>query len=255
MTTMAFVQARMGSTRLPGKVLEPLAGRPALVRVVERLRAVPALAEVVVLTSALPQDEPIVECCRADGIPWFRGSEHDVLDRFHRAAQALGAQRLVRVTADCPLIDPEVVGRLLDLAAAQPTDAYASVATGAVGARSGWRRFPDGLDAETFSAELLATAWREAADPYEREHVTPFIWRRPKRFRVVVLEAEEDMGEERWTVDHPADLELVRELYERLCDGRERPFGFRDVLATLEREPGLRTRNAAHRAASGSVSI
>ncbi len=244
---MAFIQARMGSTRLPGKVLEPLADRPALARIVERLRSVPALEEVAVLTSDLAGDERIVELCRAGGIRCFRGSEHDVLDRFQRAAEALGARRLVRVTADCPLIDPEVVGRLLELAAAQPEDAYASVATGAVGAERGWRRYPDGLDAETFSADTLAATWREARDPYEREHVTPFIWRRPERFRVVVLEAEEDLGEERWTIDYPADLELVRAIYERLDDGSGRVFGLRDVLALLEREPQLRARNAAHR--------
>jgi spore coat polysaccharide biosynthesis protein SpsF len=246
MGTMAFVQARMGSARLPGKVLEPLAGRPALARIVERLRAVPVLDEVVVLTSSLTGDDRIVELCRVEEIRCFRGSECDVLDRFQRAAEALGTQRLVRVTADCPLIDPEVVDKLLDLAAGQPEDAYASVATGAIGAKAGRRRYPDGLDAETFSAGMLATAWHEASDPYEREHVTPFIWRRPERFRVVVLEADEDMGDERWTVDYPADLEFVRALYERLCEDGDRPFGFRDVLAVLEREPELRMRNAAH---------
>jgi spore coat polysaccharide biosynthesis protein SpsF len=247
MSTIAFVQARMGSTRLPGKVLEPLAGRPALARIVERLRAVPAIDEVAVLTSGLSGDDAIVEVCRARRIRCLRGSERDVLDRFQRAAEALHADRVVRVTADCPLIDPEVLGRLLELAAARPDVAYASVATGATGTDAGYRRYPDGLDAETFSARALAEAWREATDAYEREHVTPFIWRRPERFGVAVLEAEEDLGDERWTIDYPADLELVKALYERLDDGVDTPFGFRDVLAVLEREPELRALNAAHR--------
>jgi spore coat polysaccharide biosynthesis protein SpsF len=169
----------MGSTRLPGKVLEPIAGRPALARIAERLRAVAALDDVAVLTSVNANDEPIVELCRAERIHCVRGSEQDVLDRFHQAAKVLGAERIVRVTADCPLIDPEVVGWLLELAAERPDAAYASVATGAIG--SGRRRYPDGLDAETFTAATLATAWTEATDPYEREHVTPFIWRRPER--------------------------------------------------------------------------
>jgi spore coat polysaccharide biosynthesis protein SpsF len=235
MGTFAFVQARMGSTRLPGKVLEPLAGRPALACIVERLRTVPA------------GDEAIVELCRARHIRCLRGSLRDVLDRFQRGAEALRAERIVRVTADCPLIDPEVVGRLLELAAVRPRAAYASVATGAIGVEAGYHRYPDGLDAETFTAQALAEAWREAADPYEREHVTPFIWRRPERFGVVVLEAEQDLGAERWTVDYPADLKLIRALYERLDDGRSRPFGFRDVLAVLEGEPELRALNATHR--------
>jgi spore coat polysaccharide biosynthesis protein SpsF len=246
---MAFLQARMGSTRLPGKVLEPIAGRPALARIAERLRAVAALDDVAVLTSVNANDEPIVELCRAERIHCVRGSEQDVLDRFHQAAKVLGAERIVRVTADCPLIDPEVVGWLLELAAERPDAAYASVATGAIG--SGRRRYPDGLDAETFTAATLATAWTEATDPYEREHVTPFIWRRPERFRAVVLEAERDMGDERWTIDYPADLELIRAVYDRLSSRVGGRFGFREVCTALEREPDLRQLNAVHRAASG----
>jgi spore coat polysaccharide biosynthesis protein SpsF len=249
MGTIAMVQARMGSTRLPGKVLEPLAGRPALARIAERLRAAPGVDEVVVLTSESPRDEAIVELCAVHDVRCLRGSELDVLDRFQRANQALGAQRIVRVTADCPLVDPEVVGWLLALAAAQPEAAYASVATGAIGADAGYRRYPDGLDAETFTAQMLAAAWSEAGEPYEREHVTPFIWRHPERFPAVVLEAERDLGDERWTIDYPADLELVRALYARLQDDGDRPFGFREVLALLEREPDLRLLNAAHRVA------
>ena len=159
----------------------------------------------------------------------------------------------MRVTADCPLLDPEIIGALLDLAMAAPDAAYASVATGAIGLEAGYRRYPDGLDAETFTAATLATAWSEAVDPYEREHVTPFIWRRPDRFPVVVLEAEHDMGEERWTVDYPADLELVRALYDRLSVSGARPFGFREALAALDREPELRRLNAAHRANSAGL--
>lgn len=244
-----MVQARMGSTRLPGKVLAPLAGQPALARIVQRLRAAPGVDEVAVLTSRMPRDDAIVELCRAHGIRCVRGSERDVLDRFHQASLQLGPARVVRVTADCPLIDPAVVGRLLELAAAQPREVYASVATGAIGRQAGYRRYPDGLDAETFSAAMLHTAWQQAGDPFEREHVTPFLWRRPERFDVVVLEAEHDLGDERWTIDYPADLELVRALYERLQDDGDTPFGFREVLAALEREPSLRRLNAAHRVA------
>ena len=232
-----------------------------LARIVERLRAAPGVDEVAVLTSDRPRDEAIVALCHSEGIRCVRGSEHDVLDRFEQASRELKPERIVRVTADCPLVDPEVVGRLLALAAAQPREEiYAAVATGAIGSQAGYRRYPDGLDAETFTAGLLHTAWREATDLFEREHVTPFLWRRPERFGVAVLEAAEDMGAERWTIDHPADLLLVRALYERLerngdgpasdgpADGRGL-FGFREVLALLEREPQLRELNAAHRVA------
>jgi spore coat polysaccharide biosynthesis protein SpsF len=256
MSTIAMVQARMGSSRLPGKVLEPLAGRPALAHIVERLQAAPGVDEVAVLTSLRPLDEPIAVLCHNAGIHCVRGSERDVLDRFEQASRELEPDRIVRVTADCPLVDPEVVGRLLALAAAQPREeVYASVATGAIARQVGYRRYPDGLDAETFTAGLLHTAWREAADPFEREHVTPFLWRQPERFAVVVLEAAEDIGAERWTIDHAADLELVRALYERLERNGDGPdaggglFGFREVLALLEREPRLREINAAYRVA------
>jgi spore coat polysaccharide biosynthesis protein SpsF len=253
MVTMAFLQARMGSTRLPGKVLEPIAGRPALARIVERLRASRALDDVAVLTSVDAGDDPIAELCRSRRIHCVRGSEHDVLDRFHMAANELGVERVVRVTADCPLIDPQVVERLLALAAQEPEAAYVSVATGAIGSDAGYRRYPDGLDAETFTAATLADAWAEAEDPYEREHVTPFIRRRPERFPAATLEAEHDMGDERWTVDYPADLELVRALYGRLGGSRGGLFGYREVLAVLEREPALRELNAAHRASGACL--
>ena len=238
----------MGSTRLPGKVLEPLAGRPALVRIAERLAAVPALDGVAVVTSELERDDAIVELCEREGIVVARGSETDVLARFHSAALAFRPRRVVRVTGDCPLVDPEVVSALLALADASPDCAYASVATGAIPASRGVRRYPDGLDAEVFTVEALATAWAQATDPYEREHVTPYLWRRPDRFGARLLEPDVDMGSERWTIDHPADLTLVRALYDKL-GGHGRPFGLREILDALEADPRLRELNAAHRVA------
>jgi len=242
-TTLAFVQARMGSTRLPGKVLAPLAGRPSLLRIVDRLSRVPTLDGIAVLTSLAGADDEIAALCAGEGVTCIRGEEYDVLARFRRAARDLHPQRVVRVTADCPLVDPEVVADLLALHASRPELAYASVATGAIGARSGLRRFPDGLDAEVFTAEVLEAAWREATDPFEREHVTPHLWRQSERFPAAILECERDLGNERWTIDHPADLELVQAVYGRLPE----PFGWREVLALLERDPALRRLNAAHR--------
>ena len=244
MKTLAFVQARTGSTRLPGKVLAPLAGRPSLLRIVDRLARVETLHGVAVLTSVAAGDDAIAELCAREGVTCVRGDEQDVLGRFHLGAGALEPDRVVRVTADCPLVDPEVIADLLALHASDPRTVYASVATGAIGAETGLRRFPDGLDAEVFTVAALEQAWREADDPYEREHVTPYLWRRPERFPAATLECERDLGSERWTVDHAADLELVRAVYAQLAE----PFGWREVLAVLERDPSLRRLNAAHRA-------
>jgi spore coat polysaccharide biosynthesis protein SpsF (cytidylyltransferase family) len=242
MSAAALVQARMGSTRLPGKVLADVAGQPLLARILARLSGVDGLDEVMVVTSDAPRDLEVVELARSLGYRAFAGSELDVLDRYHRAAEGLDADVLVRVTADCPLVDPSVIERLLSLHAAGGAD-YTAVATGALPPSRGLLRFPDGLDAEAFGRSALAVAWEEASDPYEREHATPFLYRRPDRFRLAMLEAETDMGSERWTVDHPDDLEFVRAVYGRLGDA---PFGYRDVLALLEREPSLRALNAHH---------
>ena len=234
----------MGSSRLPGKVLKPLAGRPALSWIVERLEAVESVDEIVVVTSQLPVDDPIASLCQAEGVPCVRGDEQDVLDRFHQALLERRPDRLVRITGDCPLIDPEVVADLLRLQSAREGLAYAYVATGAIDAGRGYRRFPDGLDAEVLTADALQTAWREATDPYEREHVTPFIWRAPSRFPSATLECARDLGDERWTVDFPEDLEFVTAVYQQLG---ARPFGWRDVVSLLEREPDLRRLNEHHR--------
>lgn len=240
-----FVQARMGSTRLPGKVLAPIAGRPLLAHVLERVARTPRLTGVALLTTEEPEDEPVRALGRELGVPVIAGSREDVLDRFHLGVRELGAETILRVTADCPLLDPQVLGELLALRARTPALHYAAIATGALRARPGLRRYPDGLDGELIGVEALEAAWRESHDGYEREHVTPFIWRRPRRFRQALLQAPEDLGAERWTVDHAADLAFVQAVYDRL--GARAHFGYREVLTLLEREPQLRALNAGER--------
>lgn len=237
MTVVAIVQARMGSTRLPGKVLLPIGARPLLEHVVRRLRAASAIDVVAVATSDLPRDEPIRAFCTQRDLPVFAGDETDVLDRFYRSARALEADTIVRITADCPLVDPAVVDRLVSLFADGDFD-HVGVATGAVAATTGYRRYPDGLDAECLSFSALEQAWQEATEPYDREHVTPHLYAVPGRFRNGVLEALVDLGEHRWTVDTPADLELVRAIYAALDDG-DRIFSSDDVLAFLGANAGL----------------
>jgi spore coat polysaccharide biosynthesis protein SpsF len=241
----------MGSTRLPGKVLAPLAGRPMLIHVLERVARTPGLDGVALLSTDTPEDKPLRELGAQLGVPVVAGSREDVLDRFRLAAQQLEAETILRVTADCPLVDPEVLGRLLSMRSQTPALSYGAIATGAMSARPDLCRYPDGLDGEVFTAATLELAWSESRDRYEREHVTPFIWRRPKRFQLALLQAAEDLGRERWSVDHPADLAFVGAIYERL--GEREPFGYREVLELLAHEPALRELNARERVCAAPV--
>ncbi len=237
MKTAAIIQARMGSTRLPGKVLKPILGRPMLWYIVQRIRWVPGLAQVVVATSDQPGDEPIRRFCRDHRIAMFAGSEDDVLDRFYRAAIQYAGDPLIRITGDCPFVDPEVVGRLLKHYETGSYD-HIGVATGAGAMFLDGGRFPDGLDAECFSFAALERAWREATEKDDREHVTSYIWRVPGRFRVGILKAEEDYSHLRWTVDNEADFQLVSQIYEALYR-EDMPFLMADILRYLASHPEL----------------
>jgi len=245
MRTIAVIQARMGSSRLPGKVLLPILGRPMLQRQIERIRRVGAIDRVVVATSDLPADDPIARFCEEIDAACHRGNEQDVLDRFLGAALAHEADTVLRFTADCPLVDPGLVARLIEEFRGRELD-YMGIATGAGVAREGFQgRYPDGLDAEIMSFEALERAWQEAEGPLYREHVTPWIWKHPDRFRVGELASETDLSGERWTVDHESDYRLVSAIFERLYPGKPE-FDYRDVLELLEREIDLRPINREH---------
>ncbi len=228
---VAIVQARLHSTRLPGKVLAEIAGRPMLWHVVNRLRLARLVDEVCVATSTQPADDPLAQFCQEHGIPHFRGSEEDVLDRFYMTARDRGAQVVVRITGDCPLLDPGVVDRVIGVFLAGEFDYAANVLR---------YTYPDGLDTEVFSFAALERAWREATRPADREHVTVFL-RTSGRFRLAPnVENEVDLSPRRlrWTVDWPADLEFVRRVFAALDrDGRH--FGMHDVLAVLEACPEM----------------
>jgi len=226
----------MGSSRLPGKVLETVAGHPMLWHIVDRLKRIKGLSEVVVATSSADADEPVRALCKHIGVSCFAGSEADVLDRFYRAAEAHGADPVLRVTADCPFVDPDVVARVLELYQHGGYD-YTAAATGGVAFKSTEWKFPDGLDVECFSFAALATAHRETQVRSDREHVTPFLYRTGK-FRVGLVSAEGDWGALRWTVDHAEDLELVRRVYDALYRS-DRAFGLRDILALIAERPEL----------------
>jgi glutamate-1-semialdehyde aminotransferase/spore coat polysaccharide biosynthesis protein SpsF (cytidylyltransferase family) len=236
----AIVQARMGSSRLPGKTLADVAGRPMLARLVERARRIEGVEAVVIATTDQPADDAIVAFAATAGLPVHRGSEADVLDRVHEAAARFAVSVIVRVTPDCPLLDPAVAGRVLARFRAGGLD-YAS--------NTQPPTFPDGQDTEVFSFAALDTAWRQARLASEREHVTPFIWKQPHRFRLANVVHTEDLSRLRWTVDEPADLAFVRAVYARL--GADRPFGMAEILALLAREPALLELNRTYRRNEG----
>jgi glutamate-1-semialdehyde aminotransferase/spore coat polysaccharide biosynthesis protein SpsF (cytidylyltransferase family) len=219
----------MGSSRFPGKVLEELSGHPMLWHVVNRVRR-SGVDKIVVATTDRAVDDPVAQFCEREGIACFRGDEQDVLDRFYRAARANQADVVVRITADCPLIDPEVIDRVLARFQQGDCDYASNILR---------YTYPDGLDTEVFSFSALERAWREARKPSEREHVTPYL--RTERFRTANVESDAPVSPEqfRWTVDHPADLEFVRKVFAAFPVNGE--FGFHEVFDLLKERPDLAT--------------
>lgn len=237
MNAVIIIQARMGSSRMPGKVLRLLAGRPMLAHIVERVAQANGVGKVVVATSDQPADKQIIEFCEASGIACFAGNELDVLDRFYQAALAFGADPVVRITADCPLADPLVIADLLALFESGNYD-HVGVATGAGALFANGGRFPDGLDAECMRFAALERAWKEARVATDREHVTPYIWRQPAEFKLAQLKSKEDYSTLRLTVDNEQDFDVIEQIYKALYSSL-RPFLLADVLAFLESHPDI----------------
>ncbi len=217
----------MGSTRLPGKVLADIQGHPMLWHVVQRTRRARTLDDVIVATTVDPADSAIVDFCKEQDVDLFRGSENDVLDRYYQAALQREANVVVRITSDCPLIDPDIVDKTVAAFLKKQPD-YAS--------NSAVRTYPRGLDTEVMTVAALKAAWSEALHPYQRSHVTPYLYENPERFSILSVTEEENHSAYRWTVDTPQDLEFVRTVYSRF---KEEKFLWRDVLKLMEREPKL----------------
>jgi spore coat polysaccharide biosynthesis protein SpsF len=245
--TVAILQARMGSSRLPGKVLLDIAGQPMLARVVNRVRRARLLDGMVVATTKDASDDPLAAYCLEHDIACMRGSQFDVLDRFHRAASQQKADIVVRITADCPVIDPLLIDEALmdfkdsrvDFAANRLPPPYA-------------RTYPIGLDIEICTFKALSRAWQEASQPYQREHVMPYLYeevqlevKTPTRsigisrngFKVLQLNHVPDYGSLRWTVDTAADLEFIRAVHARF-EGRD-DFSWLEMLALVQSNPDL----------------
>lgn len=233
MRTVAIVQARMGSTRLPGKVLLDIGGQPMLTRVLRRLSRA-TLDEIVVATVAEDASEPIIDLCQKLGVGTYTGSELDVLDRYYQAARKNGADRIVRIMSDCPVIDPDVVNETIATFTTSNVDYASNTVT---------RTYPRGLDTEIMSFSTLERAWQEANQNYERVHVTPYIYEHPTSFRIREILHPSDQSHYRWTVDTPEDLRLLRKIYAHF--GNSDIFSWHDIVLLMKQQPHLYSVNAA----------
>lgn len=236
MNTVIIVQARLGSTRLPGKILMQAAGKTLLEHVVLRLRRIRNANRVVIATTVNPNDLPIVDLCGKLGVDCFRGSEEDVLDRFYQAALEYGAENIVRINSDCPLIDPAVAEKVIQhyLDRRDRLEYAANILASS---------YPIGMHTEIFPFRVLEEAWRESKDPMERENVTPFIYRNPGRYRLGSVVDDRDLSHHRWTLDYPEDFALISAVIEALYPVKP-DFGMEDVLALLDKNPDLAAMNS-----------
>src|SRR5829696_10035147 len=250
---VAIIQGRMSSSRLPGKILADITGQPMLQRVFIRTSRATTVTETIFATTIDPSDNPVAEYCDFSGIPFTRGSLYDVLDRYYQTAKQAKADYVVRITADCPMIDPalidDVVNTLLE-------DEYDFVCNRLPPPWS--RTYPIGLDVEACSFKILAKAWKEAKEPQHREHAMPYFYEEvelsaisrqlsegvsPRGFRIALRNHITDFGDYRWTVDTPEDLEFIRQVYARF-DGRDN-FTWKEILDLVQHEPKLMDINAS----------
>ncbi len=233
---LIIIQARLGSTRLPGKVLLDLGGQPVLARMIERLRLIKTPVRLLVATTTDRQDDPIVTLCRHLDVQVFRGHPTDLLDRHYRAAIAAGAEAVAKIPSDCPLIDPDVIDQVLDRFMQSDCDYVSNLHP------ASW---PDGNDVEVMRLDALETAWREAMLPMEREHTTPYLRERPERFKLANVRWDEEAAvtrdcsfSHRWTLDYAEDYAFIRQVFETLYP--ENPaFGVEDILDLLASRPQL----------------
>jgi spore coat polysaccharide biosynthesis protein SpsF len=236
---VTIVQARLGSSRLPGKVLKSAGPGTILEYMMERLAEARRAGIVVVATTSLAEDDPIARLAESRGWNLYRGHPTDLLDRHYRAALAFGADLAVKIPSDCPLVDPFLVDAVIGLALTEP---------GALDYTSNLHpaTFPDGNDVEVMTMNALAAAWREATKDFEREHTTPFLWERPERFRVRNVRSLQNRAfSHRWTLDYEEDLALIRGIVAGFGAGRA--YGYEEICSFLERNSALAAVNENRR--------
>lgn len=234
---VAIIQARMASSRLPGKVLLDILGQPMLVRVVERVKRANTVDCVVIATTTDPADDPIEELCQISGYSCFRGSQFNVLDRYYEAASMYNAEIIVRITADCPIIDPVEIDHVVQSLLESGADFAANRLP------PPWQRtYPIGLDTEACTFNALEIAWKEAERSEDLEHVMPYLYKDDNRFKIEIIDHKVDYGHYRWAVDTQEDLDLARKIYEYF-DGKD-DFSWLDVIDLFDRHPELSFINA-----------
>ncbi len=230
----------MSSSRLPGKVLKPLAGAPLLQRMLERVQEASIDSDIWVITSEQPEDDAIESLCKTLHTTCYRGHPTDLLDRHYQAACVHGAEIIAKIPSDCPLIDPKVIEQVFSHFRLSDFD-YVSNLHPAT--------YPDGNDVEIFQFSVLEEAWHKAQKEFEREHTTPFIWERPERYHIgnVVWDTGLDYSmSHRWTIDYPEDHEFIRTIYDYLWDPEDPMFSLEDILYFLQSHPEVSTINAQY---------
>jgi spore coat polysaccharide biosynthesis protein SpsF len=238
---LIVIQARNNSTRLPGKIMLPLSGKPLLVRMAERVMSSRIPKEIVIATTTESSDDNIEELCIQNNLNCFRGHPSDLLDRHYKAGLEFGADVVVKIPSDCPLICPDVVDKVLKFFL-ENSDIYDFVSN------LHPATFPDGNDVEIIPAEILKQAYNEAEKSFEREHTTPFIWERPERFRIgnVILESGLDFSmSHRFTIDYTEDYEFIKRVYDELYD-EKKIFKLCDIMLLLERMPEIKKINEVY---------
>lgn len=237
MKNLVIIQARCGSSRLPNKVLKDLCGKPSLQRMIERVQKSRLVDEIIVATSIKKENLKIVKLCANMGVRVFVGSEEDVLDRYYQAARLLEPEYVIRLTADCPCFD----GELLDEALHQlesDTD-YMGMLT---------ESFADGLDIQIISFKALEKSWNESIHSFEREHVTQYVINRPEEFVLQNFESPIGyFGDQRWTIDEVEDFEVVEHIYKYFIETKKKEdFGYRDILEFMEKHPDIKSINSMY---------
>lgn len=239
----AIIQARMGSTRLPSKVIKKIEGRPLLWHIIERIKHAKSINEIIVATTTNKEDEKIIKIAKKSGVKTFSGSENDVLDRFYRAAKKFNSDIIVRITPDDPFKDPKIIDEFVNYFLKNNLDYVSNTIK---------PTYPEGLDIEIFSFKALEKAWLEAKLASEREHVTPYIWKNPKKFKIKNLSYKEDLSNLRWTIDYLEDLKFAREVYKRLYPV-QKIFLMEDILKLFKKEPELQKINQGIRRNEGYI--
>ncbi|MCD6248974.1 MAG: glycosyltransferase family protein [candidate division Zixibacteria bacterium] len=233
---LGILQARMSSSRLPGKVLKTIMNRPMLELQLERLSRVKRMDKLIVATSDQPDDAPIAELCERLGVDCFRGSLHDVLERYYQAALEYQPDYIVRLTGDCPVTDPDVIDHVIDSCVSGQYDYVSNTII---------PTYPHGLDVEVFPFASLEKAQKVAQLPYQREHVTPYLYQNPEIFNVANVTNSTNLSVWRWTVDEPEDFELISAIYEALYPN-DPEFGTMDIVKFLKDHPEIAVINSKH---------